>query len=173
MTRAFGLGLGWEGESATRRQGFPSWSWTGWNWKNSSPSWSFNRNLYFTSSDRLDFGDSTPSFTHIRTYFELQLKDGRRVALSGAKEFGALDSDDIDLLKVQSWSFNCCYRRKPSDRSSIELSGLPPVPTECSRSTSFVLTDLDVQAMDCKAIVLEANGKKGVWEAEGNFFAAL
>jgi hypothetical protein len=159
MTKAFSLGLGWTAEKGvTRRQDFPSWSWAGWNWQDSAPLW----HLRDETSER--------SVTRIPISFEFQLKDGRYVTWASTKEFNRVsvpDADNLDSLKVRSWSVNCRCGQKHSYSSTVKLNGLSPALTRCKPWTSFTLDELGVQPNeDCKAIVLKVDEKNGVWKNE-------
>ncbi|KDR68569.1 hypothetical protein GALMADRAFT_256831 [Galerina marginata CBS 339.88] len=125
-TMAFNASLRWTTFSLytiTRREGFPSWSWTGWNSPSADLSWNFNRgrgkregitSKLWHNGRISDVGalGHYPGFehdvselgvTHFTASFEFQLKDGGCVAWPNGRLFDASllpRSNDVDALKL-------------------------------------------------------------------------
>jgi len=114
-----------------RTEGFPSWSWTGWECdpSKSHPGFSIPR---ITTANAAQYALSKPSTT-----IELQMNDGRRIPWTYPRSYNdilPLPDDQSCFLKIRSWLIDCTlWVRKGEDFSQYsEIELHPPLLQELS-----------------------------------------
>jgi hypothetical protein len=118
---------------ASRRHGFPSWSWCGWT---GAPNWTFQ-------------GDDKTYLTEIPTRVEAQNIDGSRIPLS--EEFA--HQLFLDERQSSKFTYNLCLRSEVLDVKVTHLSEAIHFPggDRYQRTHYAVTVDVDVEPHDQNA----------------------